>query len=863
MTQLYEDYRLGEFETSPVTIREALDIQEESWYQVIDSREFRVPEYQRNYSWEASNRSDFWNTLNDSFTELAPLPDDLEDRDELAGLYMGAVYIAEPGEESEYDKLDIVDGQQRFATFQLLLKALYDYCKSLETEAGDEGEIDLESSLTNVKVQLGKAFSGTDPSVTLNSEDRDYFTALAAYPENWHTSVRDILLEKIANNDGVTHNMYPRARKVSEIIDKIQDPIPGVRRINLKEIDAFAGSHEDDDADNKLDEWIRYETSHERLFKAYKESYGFIEELHDDLTNGDLTQRANVTMNFAAYILHAITVDRCLITEPNPDLRLDIFQSINDKGKELHNVDKIRARIKHRLVGEDDAGTMDEWRDTLARFDGDKDDIEQMLKYFVAAIEDSVNDVTDAGKAVMQVFDRSTSDDSDITPRLTKDGATGLVSRVAEYSKYYTDIRDAELSHFDRAIDDDNRKEVKRMLDRVGNRIGATQWYALAPYVYMQLDEEAPDSYEEDDIGDFLYNVVDAIEVLTLRQSVSDRSGEAIEGVYVTTVQEFADRNGDSKFDSSKLVSDLVDATSNKAEDLFEDGLIYHMVKNRAWTSGELAQCIFQRATSRYLQEEVDPGRDIRDYSEVQIEHILPQTPISDTANRTAAADDPGAYAWLEYFFRTDATDEDSDITASVQTLIDEDVPSLKNGDLDSDALSDDVDIDEIETIQDEIDKRFIDDIGNLLFLLDADNLDASNDLLSKKLPIYTKDDYLAVVVNDFFNGGEDSAFAASSHIEMRPEDFETLEDDSSDWDNDAAERVDRSWTYEGMFERKASMVYEILQRLTFNLKPADDDEGDEGESTEIDTNEFEGLEDRVEEAVRSDRERRINRRNF
>nr|WP_303648718.1 DUF262 domain-containing protein [Haloarchaeobius litoreus] len=836
-----------------------MEVRERSWVQVIDQSKFRIPEYQRNYSWDSSDRRDFWNTLKSSFNELQPIPEDLGEMTDLAGLYMGGVYLAEPGTESQYEELDIVDGQQRLATFQLLLKALYDYCNSLEQEAQNEGKFELQSDLTDIKTELDSAFSGTDPSVIMNSEDEEFFAALAAYPENWHTKVRDVLVSKLEGvDDNVSGKMRPRVKTIEELIDLIQAPLKTNTDIDLKEQQPFAEDPDEDDNESHLDDYIRFETSHERMFNAYEESYGLIDELHDELTNGELEERANITMNFSSFILHAIVVDRCLITRPNPDLRLDIFQSINDKGRPLHNVDKIRARIKHRLVGEDDSGPMDEWRDTLARLGGDKDDIENMLVYYVAATEDSVDDVSDARSELMNFFDRSVSDDSNVTPRLTKENAADLVTDVSKFSKYYHNLTNASLSNFSREIDDSRRQEVKRIIDRVGHKIGATQWYALAPYIYMKTDEEAPADYDEGDIGDFLYDVFDAIEVVTLRQSISDRSGAAIEGAYVQTVQSFRSRSGDDKFDSAAIVDDLAGEVRDKAPDLFEDGMIYQMVKNRGWTTGSTAQCVLQRTTSRYLEEN-DIGLSVQDYSDVEVEHILPQSPISNRSNRTQSGNDPGDYAWLEYFFRTADNGDRPPISEAVQQLIDEGVPSLKNGDIDPEELSGDVDEDDIEQIQDEISNRFIDDIGNLLLLVDFDNIDNSNDLMSKKLPVYAKDDYLPVVVNDYFNGGIDSEFANSEHISMEESDFEELGNDDPVWESDAAERVDKSWTYEVMFERKSKLVYNILQYLAFSPRSTDED----GSLSEVRGDEFEGLQDRVDEVVKSDRDRRIGRRAF
>lgn len=876
MVQLNGQHIFSDLDSSELTIREALDVEEQSWHQLISQSEFRIPEYQRNYSWETSHRDDFYSTLKDSFVELQPIPNDLDDMSEVVGLYMGGIYVAVPGNGAEHEQLDIVDGQQRLATFQLLLNTLYDYCNNLESEADEEGDIKLKAELSEIKTELDSSFSGTDPSVVMNSEDIKFFKALAAYPGSWEITVRDVLKNQLeeGEDDGLDGRMRPRVKTVGELIDMIQGPIQTSSDYDLKEEQPFAPvSTEDDDGNgdgedgnnggdeegsgSKLNKFIRFETSHERMFDAYKEAYALIENLHDELTNGELEQRANVTMNFSSFILHGVIVDRCLITEPEPDLRLDIFQSINDKGRPLHNVDKIRARIKHRLVGEDDSGPMDEWRKTLARHGGDKDTIEDMLAYFVASTEDGIDDISDARNELMNVFNRSVSEDSSVSPRLTSDNTKDLVTNVSEYSKYYHDIKNGTLRNFSRGIDDSSRQEIKRILDRVGTKIGATQWYALGPWMYLEADKNAPDGWDDEDVGEFLFDIFDAIEVVSLRQSISERSGAAIEGAYVETVQNFRDRDSSERFNSSEIVADLADTVRDKSGDLFEDGLIDHFVKNRNWTSGSTAQCVLQRTTSRYLAEN-DPELSVRDYSGVQIEHILPQSPISNQNNRTEA-DDASEYAWLEYFFKT-YEDGDQPISEATQLLIDEEVPSLNKSDIETEGLTDGTNQDQIEQIQEEIYKRFVDDIANLLLLVEKDNIENSNDLFSKKLPAYSKDEYIPVVVNDFFKRAEDSDFASADDVLMQREDFEELNSDEPELDESAAGRVDKSWNFEVMFQRKADMIYKILQHLTFNLDP---DTGDSDESSSPNKKEFNGLQEQVKESVEDDRERRIRRRAF
>ncbi len=551
-------------------------------------------------------------------------------------------------------------------------------------------------------------------------------------------------------------------------------------------------------------------------------------------------------MNFVSYLLYAMSINECLITEPNPELRLDIFQSINDKGLELHDIDKIRARIKHRLVGEESSGTMEEWRSTLERFGGDKDDIQDMLKYFIAATEEKVSDISEANDAIMHVFDRTTPSDVNYTARLTKDDASELVSEVSEYSKYYKDIVDCRLDNTNRPLNDDDIKDLKRIMDRIGNRIGATQWRALAAYIYMDVDknmqvDEGSDGVEER--GQFLLEVFDAIEVVTLRQSISDHSGEAIEGVYTSTVQKFRGRDKDERFDSTQVVSDLVNEVEEKVEDLFEDGLIHHITKRTNWTSGNLTRCLFQRSTEIYLNDG-DIEKEIRNYEDIDIEHILPKTPISDESERSEASSDPGKYAWLDYFFKVG--EKEIPVAENVQNLKNNNVDTLRNSQVEQEDLEeDDANIDDIHTTQNEISGRFIDDISNLIFLVDTDNESIQNKMFSKKIPVYWDDYYIDIMVNDFLKNSDESGFFESDITDVERSEIERLSTGTAS--DTIAQKVDKAWNYDIMFERKEKLIKQLLKYIEFSVKE----------------DEFDGLDDQIRQKVTDDKERRIECRNF
>ena len=139
-----------------------LDIQPK--YVTLDDllygRLFRIPSYQRNYSWEKKHREDLFNdilyTWNNGETKLHFMST-------IVGLYREKITISTKA----HDVIEIVDGQQRLTTLIILLKAIE---KSLNTTKRFEHQIKKELNSLLVK----------DDSATLlllqtNHDSSDYF----------------------------------------------------------------------------------------------------------------------------------------------------------------------------------------------------------------------------------------------------------------------------------------------------------------------------------------------------------------------------------------------------------------------------------------------------------------------------------------------------------------------------------------------------------------------------------------------------------------------------------------------------------------------------------------------------------------
>ena len=83
---------------------------------LLENRLFRIPHYQRAYSWKSKQRSDMFSDIK----KLKGNPDDSHFMATVVGLCRETIRI----HENEYQVIEIVDGQQRLTTLVLLLKTI-------------------------------------------------------------------------------------------------------------------------------------------------------------------------------------------------------------------------------------------------------------------------------------------------------------------------------------------------------------------------------------------------------------------------------------------------------------------------------------------------------------------------------------------------------------------------------------------------------------------------------------------------------------------------------------------------------------------------------------------------------------------
>ena len=115
--------------------------------QLLTDRLFRIPEYQRSYSWGTRQREDLFQDIKQSYRK-----ENSSDHFMATVIALVRDKVNIPGSLGEHRNVDIVDGQQRITTLVLLLKAI---AKSLDQS--DTVEASLRSNLEKMLVKADGA----------------------------------------------------------------------------------------------------------------------------------------------------------------------------------------------------------------------------------------------------------------------------------------------------------------------------------------------------------------------------------------------------------------------------------------------------------------------------------------------------------------------------------------------------------------------------------------------------------------------------------------------------------------------------------------------------------------------------------
>lgn len=93
---------------------------------LLSRKQFVIPRFQREYSWDKKNYKEF---LNDMLSCIS-----YDGKLKSSQYFLGTMLFVGDYSEDEYDKIDVVDGQQRLTTITILFSAIADVFRSLGEE---------------------------------------------------------------------------------------------------------------------------------------------------------------------------------------------------------------------------------------------------------------------------------------------------------------------------------------------------------------------------------------------------------------------------------------------------------------------------------------------------------------------------------------------------------------------------------------------------------------------------------------------------------------------------------------------------------------------------------------------------------
>lgn len=480
-------------------------------------------------------------------------------------------------------------------------------------------------------------------------------------------------------------------------LEKLTDH-EGIVEFTIEEVNAATDDTSLDDEDDPYE------------FKALsiKRQFGSVDDLQKveptlDTICSDNDQRANVLINLFQILLHAMRIVYAEFSLTDDEYKIEIFQSLNDRGKALDVSDIIRARVIAS-----DASNPENWNEIVKRFNDDDDTIIQFLKNYIVATQGIE---APSEEDVKSLFSLRRVGDPEISSLLLNDPDANL-EKLSEYSKRYYEIKEAKIpddtSEINSLDNDDNTdRNLKaeceiafKHLNKVGN-----VWEPFVLSVYKNFSDETNQ-------GESMIEIFRIVERIIYRYSFfgQDIASTVISDLFPTACQEYNSGTVD-KYDQDEVREMLKRELPNGLEG---DAVTNQLVRKEGWTTKKVETLFLKLLEDSLLETRtrgtytsghfmVDPEADLT------VEHIFPQTFVisSDVENKIA---------WLEHFF--DGVDSGKTVMQTIDG-IDPDDPELSQAD------------------NDDISDLFVDDIGNMLLLIRSDNSTVKNKLFSKKACFY------------------------------------------------------------------------------------------------------------------------------
>lgn len=434
------------------------------------------------------------------------------------------------------------------------------------------------------------------------------------------------------------------------------------------------------------------------------------------ITYGDYegsVEKARILINLVFVLLHSIRIVYAEFGIPNKQYKIDIFQSLNDRGEDLDIRDIIRARVIAKEVDNVDA-----WKKIDDRFDGEPEDIKDFLKQYITAEQGITKPDSDDVKSLFALHEATVGDaDSILVGDVNH--AEDKLAELEIYSRRYEEISEATLpaaskgniqgftrSHAsgsqNPSTEEQNlRKECETLfgyLNEVGN-----VWQPFVLGLYY-------DFAQTDGRGENLNKILKVLVKIIYRYTPY---GEGISSSIARTyLHDMAKILVDEQLDVNDSDDIIKKLKSNLPEDLELEEVARRFATRRNWQS-DTVKSLYARHIDIKLSQQAGESQYITrqfertNEDELTIEHIFPSSLGLNTSSESPKR-------WLDVYFN-------SVDSGSLETLIDE-------LEVNGNSQAEDVGM---------LRQKFVNEIGNMMPLIHAENASVSDRMFSKKLTYY------------------------------------------------------------------------------------------------------------------------------
>lgn len=430
-------------------------------------------------------------------------------------------------------------------------------------------------------------------------------------------------------------------------------------------------------------------------------------------------QRVRTLLNLSTILLHSLRVVYSEFGQStDQEYKINIFQSLNDRGMELDLSNIIRARVIASEV--DNAEKWDAIEEDHDRGDGSR--INKFLNDYLVVEQGLTNADEDDYKSLFSLSEVSMGDANSILNTESLGEAERNLKELRDYSARFVEIVNSSIPDFsngsgqiynlegfdktDPDRDEDLRKECETLLSHL-NQIGSA-WRSLVLAIYKKFSETKGR-------GEDLNEILKFINKLVYRYGLygTDISSTEMDFIDEVTAIYNGNRDGHQPINDHldpKEVQNLV--IKKMPSSLQWDSILGQAVRKRNWTNST-----FEKQITRYIDitlSDSQGGGFIRSKHGISpevnlsVEHIFPTSLFVN-------GEVEDELAWLKNFF--DTVDKDTEVGSVIQNLESEDPPN--------------------DEIIDQLQSLFARDVGNMMPLISEDNSSVQTRLYSKKVAYY------------------------------------------------------------------------------------------------------------------------------